>query len=975
MKIVSKRIVMLLIACCALASAGCAPCAAISTKVQAFYYPWYRNMITDGNWFHWEDATHVPPDDLPAAFYPQLGAYSANDPAALRQHMKWLVDAGVGVIISSWWGQGSREDYAASQILDIANTYGVKVCFHMEPYAPRTAVSVTDDVRYIIGRYGSKPAFFRDSGMGNRPVFYFFAAGDTSDSVWAAAWDSIRGTAYDSVVIMDSFDHNRILSGHWDGFYNYFPGIDSTTWNSHASWANTNNKIFVPPVGAGWDSTQVGGYGPAPIARNRGQYYDACWSSAWAAAKSYTSVRYVAITSFNEWHEGTQIEPAVPKTIPTRTYVDYVPDIPQFYIDKTASWAAVCDAANSGKVQCEDYSGGTSAVEGIDYHDTTSGNSGGKYRSHNVDIQDCAEGGYNVGWIAAGEWLRYTNVQVAQSGEQEIRVRASAWNAAERVSVCDGSLANVLLTLTIPVTGGFQNWRTISGFVPMTAGAHTIYLYAETGDFNLNWFEIRRNIYRPDVPSGAGVADVTPNSTRWTWQDNSNNETGFQIYADPGAGPPTTLRATTAADATYWDYTGLTGNTRYCFQVAATNANGSSAKTQTITCYTLPYPPPGPVTNFTVTAGDQQNTLDWTNPATPGFVGTKILFKIGDYPSGPTDETAIVIYDDAGTSCVHAGLTNGVTYYYSAFAHDSVPNYSAAANANGTPEYIPPPGPVTNFKAYGGNGKVDLSWTNPTDPGLAGVKIIYKTTGFPISPTDGDVAYDALGTGCVHTGLTNGTKYYYVAYAYTGPTSYSGPAQVPAHAAADATIPEAKALANSQMRAVRGNVVTAVFSGNFYVQAENEPYALKVTATETPSIGWKVDLVGMMAGLPGSERSLNLSGNAIRVTDAGPITITPAALNNKAVGGAALNSYTPGVVNGVGVNNIGLLVRVCGKVVSRDEAGGSFQIDDGSGPIKVYGVVSQPTGQPYVVVTGVVSRDASGIAAVRPRYQTDILEL
>lgn len=45
---------------------------------------------------------------------------------------------------------------------------------------------------------------------------------------------------------------------------------------------------------------------------------------------------FIGITSFNEWFEGTQIEPAVPKKIPSYTYEDYGKDTyPVFYIRKT----------------------------------------------------------------------------------------------------------------------------------------------------------------------------------------------------------------------------------------------------------------------------------------------------------------------------------------------------------------------------------------------------------------------------------------------------------------------------------------------------------------------------------------------------------------------------------------------------------------------------------------------------------------
>lgn len=564
------------------------PCSAVSPKVVAFYYPWYHSMAIDGNWDHWEDSIHTVPDNISAAFYPQLGTYSANDPVAVHQHMKWLRDAGVGVISTSWWGIGSDSDESVAQLLDIGNMYGIKVAFHIEPFGGRTAYTAKDAVIYCIDTYGTHPAVFRDSGLGNRMVFFFFASNEIPDAQWAVNWDSIRGTAHDAIVIGDCFDHNRILAGHWDGFYNYFPGQEYTNWNSHASWAQSNNKFMAPPVGVGWNTSAIGGYGPPTIERNRGEYCDTTWNAACNAAKNYSSVRYIGITSFNEWHEGTQIEPAVPTSFPEgRTYLDYLPDGPTMFIDKTASWAAVFDPANSGKIQCEDYSGGTGATEGVDYHDTTSGNAGGAYRSHGVDIQACGEGGYNVGWVAAGEWLRYTGVQISWSGRTEIRLRVAGWQPPRQVHFCDGSLSNTILTLTVPVTGGFQNWTTISGIVTLSQGSHTIYLVADEVDVNFNWFELRPvDVVAPFAPSNPGMTNQAPGSFRFTWQDNSSDETGFSVYADPGTYGPTTVY-TAAANAGYWDYTGLTPNTRYCFEVAAANDAGESRRTTVQTYCTL----------------------------------------------------------------------------------------------------------------------------------------------------------------------------------------------------------------------------------------------------------------------------------------------------------------------------------------------------------------------------------------------------
>lgn len=81
------------------------------------------------------------------------------------------------------------------------------------------------------------------------------------------------------------------------------------------------------------------------------------------------------------------------------------------------------------------------------------------------------------------------------------------------------------------------------------------------------------------------------------------------------------------------------------------------------------------------------------------------------------------------------------------------------------------PADVSSLAITPGVEKNTLNWTNPGSPQLTATRIVYKTTGFPTSPTDGTVLIeDAAAPGSprstVHTGLTNGVTYYYRAYTY-----------------------------------------------------------------------------------------------------------------------------------------------------------------------------------------------------------------
>jgi hypothetical protein len=120
-----------------------------------------------------------------------------------------------------------------------------------------------------------------------------------------------------------------------------------------------------------------------------------------------------------------------------------------------------------GIIQAEDFDHGGS---GVAYHDTTPGNSGGQYRQTDVDIEVTSDagGGHNVGWMAGGEWLRYT-VDVAAAGTDTIEVRVAATTAGGTFHVASNGI-DLTGPMTFPATGGWQVWTTVTMQVSLTAG-------------------------------------------------------------------------------------------------------------------------------------------------------------------------------------------------------------------------------------------------------------------------------------------------------------------------------------------------------------------------------------------------------------------------------------------------------------------------------------------------------------------------
>ncbi|NOX49412.1 MAG: serine hydrolase [Gammaproteobacteria bacterium] len=96
--------------------------------------------------------------------------------------------------------------------------------------------------------------------------------------------------------------------------------------------------------------------------------------------------------------------------------------------------------------------------------------------------------------------------------------------------------------------------------------------------------------------------------------------------------------------------------------------------------------PPGDVTAFSSAAGDTEINLTWDNPLDADFAGVRIRRATGSAPAGPND--GVLVYEAAGTAFTDSGLTNGTTYFYSAFAYDAQPNYADGVSTSTTPATV-----------------------------------------------------------------------------------------------------------------------------------------------------------------------------------------------------------------------------------------------------------------------------------------------
>src|SRR5580704_1680895 len=107
--------------------------------------------------------------------------------------------------------------------------------------------------------------------------------------------------------------------------------------------------------------------------------------------------------------------------------------------------------------------------------------------------EDCSESGSDVGFIDAGAYTSYKNIQL--DGAMTFVVRVASAGAGGNVEVhLDGTTGTLVATCTAPVTGDYQKWVTQTCPVTGASGMHDVYLaYTGSGTalFNVEWFAFR----------------------------------------------------------------------------------------------------------------------------------------------------------------------------------------------------------------------------------------------------------------------------------------------------------------------------------------------------------------------------------------------------------------------------------------------------------------------------------------------------
>lgn len=158
-------------------------------------------------------------------------------------------------------------------------------------------------------------------------------------------------------------------------------------------------------------------------------------------------------------------------------------------------------------------------------------------------VETCSEGGQDMGTIDAGDYLVWNGITFPTTGSYLIEYRVASATSGGTISA-DLNAGNIQFgNTTIPGTGGWQNWTTVSKTVTINAGTYNFGIYAQTGGYNVNWVRITK---QGTAREAAPLATLT-----------TQNDDQLSLYPNPVADQLRLASAPALAGSAYRVVNGL----------------------------------------------------------------------------------------------------------------------------------------------------------------------------------------------------------------------------------------------------------------------------------------------------------------------------------------------------------------------------------------------------------------------------------
>lgn len=280
-------------------------------QIGAYWYPWY-----EASGSHWEDGYKDTP---------LLGEYDSAIEVAT--HIQWAKRYGIDFFVASWWGwheealralfnAAEREEFKIAFIYESVGRFGFQgTDFDMDDADRRERF--IEDIIYLADLWLTRDTYLH---IDHKPVLFIYLSRNWRGNVTSLIREAEQAAGVDLYLVGDEvYWQNPRRLGLFDAVtaYNmhssdeedmadFEAGINRqyTKWGAAAQRADIG---FFPSVLAGFDDSVVRPEENNPIIPKTTRSLRRQLVTAKVTA---TNPCYILVTSWNEWHEGTTIEPA-----------------------------------------------------------------------------------------------------------------------------------------------------------------------------------------------------------------------------------------------------------------------------------------------------------------------------------------------------------------------------------------------------------------------------------------------------------------------------------------------------------------------------------------------------------------------------------------------------------------------------------------------------------------------------------------
>jgi len=260
-------------------------CSPSTPKVGVYYYVWY------GPSRHWNDIQANTVVDEPI-----LGFYSSQNASIIEQHLKWFRDLNINFMIISWWGPNSYEDNALKTIFSIVKDkgYPIEIVIMVEAFNHSGRYDFKSIYDYInetyIMPYGS--IYMKLDGL---PLVCFF-----NDNINMTSTENKRN------AIRSFTGYSVRIVGQTESYVDWWAWPMSGQNEAPEPRVSRDGYVGLLPR---YDDSRLG-YGTSTVydANLTEGLYDKQWKEV-LRLENENKIKYIAIYSWNEFPERSQIEP------------------------------------------------------------------------------------------------------------------------------------------------------------------------------------------------------------------------------------------------------------------------------------------------------------------------------------------------------------------------------------------------------------------------------------------------------------------------------------------------------------------------------------------------------------------------------------------------------------------------------------------------------------------------------------------